>query len=651
MVQRFGIRDAAGILQAPTTNDSKYTRGVIGLLTGSERYPGAAVLGSAAAARVGAGYVRYAGPEACRRLVLACDPEIVTGIGSADAWAIGSGMDGIDENDPRVEAILSLLDPASPSSETVGLERGDVPAIRVVDAGALTEFARLALNARRAQESEEQGSEGSVARSVARSDEGSESGKFADANRKGDASRASTDSAAGVPPALGSTTVPSSGSEGGTKAGADSSGLFASLLGRRPGPSGASASGAGAPSVPSSPALNRLVNDTARASKASAGAAIDREEEASDTVFRARSGSSAGPSASGGSHPLPGILRFNAAGYNGFTSEDSQVFSLQSEREREARRNAGSASASRQSLGQTGTQEASGKRSGSQGSPSGASLSSASAASNQEAFARASEMLVSKRRGNLSGPKGRNASGAGRADGESGEPSRPAILQASSYSPVISVRPASRSQAPAIVRVPRRSRGTGTRRLYVITPHSGELARLLRLLGETDATHETVEEDRLVAATRVRDALGCTVVLKGAHTLVVPEDGEALEVVSPTYWLATAGTGDVLAGAMAAVLGQLKLAISTGRVSLGQAVALAVFLHGYAGGIASGVIDSDVRPTSDQLGMAGSLDCVGHPVTALQVAQALPQAVGAVLAAGRDIPRGAVNANRPAFRS
>ncbi len=482
MPQRFGIRDAAGILQAPTTNDSKYTRGVVGLMTGSARYPGAAVLGTVAAEQSGAGYVRYVGPDVCGRLILERQPEVVLGLGSADAWAIGSGMDGIDENDPRARALLALLDPASSQQETAGLERGDVPAIRVVDAGALTEFVHRALAAQASHAEEESSGHSALSgdqahESVDRDDDGG-----------------SVESTRDMPTA--------------------------------------------------SAALARLVTDSDRAQRHEQVLAAETASTGSDaptgisTQHQSDSSRPQRPRSADrsvdASHPLPGILRFNAAGYNGFSSQDPEGFLQRSRAE------------------QTRAQE----------------------------------------------------------------------------SPAVHA---------SIVRTRRVSEGTGNRRLYVITPHSGELARILRLLGEPNATHETVDADRLTAATRVRDALGCTVVLKGAHTLIVPSQGETLEVTAPTYWLASAGTGDVLAGVMAAILGQLKMAISTGRVALNRAVALAVFLHGYAAGIASGVIDPHISPINEQLGMAGNADVMGHPLTALTVAQALPRAVGAVLAAGHQL--------------
>ena len=50
-------------LQLPQTTDDKYSRGVEGFVTGSNAYPGAAILGVTAAIRTGIGMVRYFGPE------------------------------------------------------------------------------------------------------------------------------------------------------------------------------------------------------------------------------------------------------------------------------------------------------------------------------------------------------------------------------------------------------------------------------------------------------------------------------------------------------------------------------------------------------------------------------------------------------------
>lgn len=67
----------------------KYTRGVVGLLTGSEQYPGAAVLGAGGALAGLAGMVRYAGSAVPP--VLAAHPEVVPGEGRVQAWVVGSG--------------------------------------------------------------------------------------------------------------------------------------------------------------------------------------------------------------------------------------------------------------------------------------------------------------------------------------------------------------------------------------------------------------------------------------------------------------------------------------------------------------------------------------------------------------------------------
>jgi hydroxyethylthiazole kinase-like uncharacterized protein yjeF len=84
--------DTARMLRAPVPGDDKYTRGVLGVATGSEAYPGAAVLGVEAAMRTGVGMVRYLGSATPTRLVLHRRPEVVTGTGRVQAWLVGSGI-------------------------------------------------------------------------------------------------------------------------------------------------------------------------------------------------------------------------------------------------------------------------------------------------------------------------------------------------------------------------------------------------------------------------------------------------------------------------------------------------------------------------------------------------------------------------------
>jgi NAD(P)H-hydrate repair Nnr-like enzyme with NAD(P)H-hydrate dehydratase domain len=88
--------DAAALVAVPGDGDDKYTRGVLGVITGSTLYPGAAVLGVEAALRTGVGMVRYLGPERPSSLVLSRRPEVVTADGRVQAWLIGSGIDTVD---------------------------------------------------------------------------------------------------------------------------------------------------------------------------------------------------------------------------------------------------------------------------------------------------------------------------------------------------------------------------------------------------------------------------------------------------------------------------------------------------------------------------------------------------------------------------
>jgi hydroxyethylthiazole kinase-like uncharacterized protein yjeF len=85
--------DAADLIAVPVPGDDKYTRGVLGVITGSAQYPGAAVLGVEAALHTGVGMVRYVGPKSVGHQVLQRRPEAVVGEGRVQAWLIGSGTD------------------------------------------------------------------------------------------------------------------------------------------------------------------------------------------------------------------------------------------------------------------------------------------------------------------------------------------------------------------------------------------------------------------------------------------------------------------------------------------------------------------------------------------------------------------------------
>ncbi|MET4160198.1 ADP/ATP-dependent (S)-NAD(P)H-hydrate dehydratase [Agromyces sp. PvR057] len=84
---------AAAWIAAPGADDDKYSRGVLGMVSGSAEFPGAAVLGVEAAHRTGVGLVRYIGPRGVRGAVLARRPETVVGRGRVQAWLLGSGID------------------------------------------------------------------------------------------------------------------------------------------------------------------------------------------------------------------------------------------------------------------------------------------------------------------------------------------------------------------------------------------------------------------------------------------------------------------------------------------------------------------------------------------------------------------------------
>jgi NAD(P)H-hydrate epimerase len=111
----------------------------------------------------------------------------------------------------------------------------------------------------------------------------------------------------------------------------------------------------------------------------------------------------------------------------------------------------------------------------------------------------------------------------------------------------------------------------------VLTPHPGEMKRLLALL-DTDLTQVPADDKgRLKLATLAARTFGCVVLLKGHRTVIA--DGHKHHVnTTGDSTLSKAGTGDVLTGVLASLLGQ--------SVSPFDAAVIAAHVHGRAGEIA-----------------------------------------------------------------
>jgi hydroxyethylthiazole kinase-like uncharacterized protein yjeF len=134
-----------------------------------------------------------------------------------------------------------------------------------------------------------------------------------------------------------------------------------------------------------------------------------------------------------------------------------------------------------------------------------------------------------------------------------------------------------------------------TGRTSLLTPHAGELARMLGV------EREEVEADQLAFARRAAAETGEVVLLKGRHTLVAAPDGRVRVATIGPPWLATAGAGDVLAGLCGALMAAGLDAFDAG--SAGS------WLHGAAAAHAS----------------------AGGPIRARDVAAALPTVCRALL--------------------
>ena len=115
----------------------------------------------------------------------------------------------------------------------------------------------------------------------------------------------------------------------------------------------------------------------------------------------------------------------------------------------------------------------------------------------------------------------------------------------------------------------------------LITPHIGEFKRIFGDLLET-------EVNKVEATRQAAQMAGCVVLLKGPDTVIAKPDGMAIVNTHATRWLATAGSGDVLAGIAGGLMAQ--------GVDTFTAAAMASWLHGEAGRrVGAGLISEDLE--------------------------------------------------------
>jgi hydroxyethylthiazole kinase-like uncharacterized protein yjeF len=129
----------------------------------------------------------------------------------------------------------------------------------------------------------------------------------------------------------------------------------------------------------------------------------------------------------------------------------------------------------------------------------------------------------------------------------------------------------------------------GMARTIVLTPHPGEMARLVEM------SVKEVEADRVGLARRFATQHGVTLVLKGWRTLVAHPDGRIAVNTTGNPSMAKGGSGDILTGIVSAMLAQYP-------ENVAEAVEAAVFLHGLAGDFACLAQDEHTVLAMDTVG-------------------------------------------------